>query len=731
MTATLNTTLPEAVRKILYGTAIVVSERSHDPVDPDRVIGDPQGLATLLTLIEQSAGLRAAVAARFGPPSPPDHGTELAASLVAPDAAVAARGVAGVRKLLESARKATRRANREAERARRAPVEQREEERAARNLAKTRESRDRAKVRAELAAREAVELRAQLAETTEELASTTARADAAEARLATARLDATDPLKAAAALAAAFTPQDNSFPHDSRGVGPGEPARVDPGRPVSSSAIDLDRVIDAARFAGLPDELVTTAQSWLPALLKAFVLPPRQLTQVRDRDVRVEVLGGGTEVGGSCVLVTAGNTRLLIDAGTRPGASTAIQLAPPGIDRVYDGHLDGIVVTHAHNDHAGWVPSVLIRRPDTPVVVTDATAALLATMWFDSAKVLARKNEDTDGTGPPVPYGRDDVRHALSRMRTVPFGYRQRIGDVDVELFPAGHIVGAAGVIVHAGERRVVVSGDVSRHGQRTVGGIKVPASARGADLLLLESTYAGAGRTAPRANETARLISDIAAVTSMGGRVLIPAFALGRAQEVAVTITAELPDVDVLIDGLARSVTSVYEQQPSPDGAPMRIFGEKVRAVPPRGTRAAVDTFRTGVVIATSGMLTAGPAVTWARAVLPDPTAALMVVGYQDADSPGGRLLTLARNGGGEFELPTFEGEIVRVPVKAQVSRYGLGAHATADELVAITADIGAREVMLVHGEPRGQAALAERLRLRGQSTVSAGEWSPLSRTR
>ncbi|KOV85341.1 hypothetical protein ADL03_14485 [Nocardia sp. NRRL S-836] len=491
--------------------------------------------------------------------------------------------------------------------------------------------------------------------------------------------------------------------------------------------MDLDRIAAAAKLAGLPDELVTTAQTWLPTLLKAFVSPPRQPVEVRDHDLKVEVLGGGTEIGGSCVLVTAGGSRLLVDVGTRPGASTAAQMAPPGIERVYGGHLDGIVVTHAHNDHAGWVPSVLIRRPETPVIVTDATAALLATMWFDSAKVLARKSEETDGTGPSVPYGRDDVRHALSRMRTVQFGDRSRIGEVDVELFPAGHIVGAAGVIVHAADRRVVVSGDVSRHGQRTVSGIKVPASARGADLLLLESTYAGMGRTASRATETARLVSDIAAVTSAGGRVLIPAFALGRAQEVALTIAAELPDVDVLIDGLARSVSSVYEQQPSPDGTPMRIFGDKVRAVPPRGTRTAVDNFHSGVVIATSGMLTAGPAVTWARALLPDPSAALMFVGYQDADSPGGQLLALAQNKGGRFALPTFEGEMVQVPVKCTVTKYGLGAHATADELVAITAEIGAHEVMLVHGERSGQAILAERLRLRGQATVSTGQWSPV----
>jgi Cft2 family RNA processing exonuclease len=176
---------------------------------------------------------------------------------------------------------------------------------------------------------------------------------------------------------------------------------------------------------------------------------------------------------------------------------------------------------------------------------------------------------------------------------------------------------------------------DVSRPGQKTVGGIEIPHAARGADLMLLESTYAGSGRRAPREVEVAQLVRDVITVTSAGGRVLIPAFALGRAQEVAAVLAEHLPDVDVLVDGMARDVTAVYESHTGPDGGPLRIFGSRVRRVPTGGTHAAIASLRTGVVIATSGMLTAGPAVSWARALLPDPAAGLMIVGYQDEESP------------------------------------------------------------------------------------------------
>jgi len=154
-----------------------------------------------------------------------------------------------------------------------------------------------------------------------------------------------------------------------------------------------------------------------------------------------------------------------------------------------------------------------------------------------------------------------------------------------------------------------------------------------------------------------------------------------------------------------------------------MRIHSERVRAVPVHRTRDAIAGLRSGVVIATSGMLTAGPAVSWARALLPDPNAGLMVVGHQDEQSPGARLLALS-TGGQEFTLPRVDGQPVQAPVNARVSRYGLGAHATEDELISIIAEFVATEVMLVHGERRGQDVLANRLALRGQVVVPTSGW-------
>lgn len=112
------------------------------------------------------------------------------------------------------------------------------------------------------------------------------------------------------------------------------------------------------------------------------------------------------------------------------------------------------------------------------------------------------------------------------------FGQHRRVGDLTVVLLPGGHIVGATGVVVPAGSQRAVISQDVSRTARSSVGGVLLPESARGADLLVIELTYARPTRHQPREHAGAHLVQDISRTVSADGRVLVPAFALGRGQE-------------------------------------------------------------------------------------------------------------------------------------------------------------------------------------------------------
>lgn len=436
-----------------------------------------------------------------------------------------------------------------------------------------------------------------------------------------------------------------------------------------------------------------------------------RLTAGGDRAPRVVQLGGGTEIGGSCVLIEAGSTRILVDAGLRQ-AGPGGQVAPPGLVDLSPGPLDAVVVTHAHNDHAGYVPELLRDRGPFPIVTTPVTAELLPTMWTDTAKV-ARGLGSARPPGAGVSYGREEVRAASAALVPLGVGTERIIGDLAVELFPAGHVVGAAGVVVRAGEYRAVITGDVADFAQASVGACEIPQSARGADLLVVESTCCDQ-LLGHRDHTVKRMLDTVDRVCSGGGRVLVPAMSLGRAQEVALILRHGLPEVPVLVDGMARTIAELVGQATAGTDRPVRVLGDNVRGVVGSQRTRLVETFRGGVVISPASSMSGGPVVEWARTVLPDPRSAVLVAGRQDEESPGGRLAGLVNGGNRRFVLQG-RSWTEEVDVRARMADTRLSAHADQQGLLRIVEEIGARRVRLVHGFPKQQHSFGKLLTGRG----------------
>ena len=175
-------------------------------------------------------------------------------------------------------------------------------------------------------------------------------------------------------------------------------------------------------------------------------------------------------------------------------------------------------------------------------------------------------------------------------------------------------------------------------------------------------------------------------------------------------------------IDGLARAVSDVYESESAGTDRPLKIFGENVERVHAVSRDETIRSFRRGIIVTTSGMLSAGPAVPWAKAVLPDPKSALLIAGYQDEESPGAELLDLEARSRRERTLDVGG---TPVGVQAAVSKFTLSAHADRVGLLRIVREVSPQAVMLVHGYPGPQRDFRDALKACGHHAIRTGIWA------
>ena len=333
--------------------------------------------------------------------------------------------------------------------------------------------------------------------------------------------------------------------------------------------------------------------------------------------MQLTFLGGADEVGASSTLIRMGGKIILVDAGIRisPKTSRGIQTDQlPDLSLITEaGGPDYILVTHAHTDHTGALALVVEQYPHVPVFATLPTIELTRILQADAQRIMQSKQE-VDGELPIY----DEVASARLMDSLQPVEFRQplRLGDgLQVTYHPSGHIAGAASLVLEGEDGTLVMSGDVSLGANRAVVSADPPRIK--ADALVLESTYGGKLH-AMRTSEERRMIETIKAVTDRGGKVLIPAFALGRAQEVLQILLAFRDEVDVPVyaDGMVRAVCQAYfrfrdylpESTVRAAGDDHLFFRKKIKPVASRAMRDEITRSEgPAVVVASSGMLTGG----------------------------------------------------------------------------------------------------------------------------
>jgi uncharacterized protein len=431
--------------------------------------------------------------------------------------------------------------------------------------------------------------------------------------------------------------------------------------------------------------------------------------------MKLEFLGGASGVGATCQLLTIGGRRVLVDAGVRMGAGDRL----PDLAALDGVQLDAIMITHAHADHIGALPLVIARYPSTPIYASAASMRLIEVMLADAVRVMERRAvEELEF---PL-YDAALVAQVLRCLRPLVPGAQTlpELPDTVVHARRAGHIAGALSLGFEAADGRICISGDVSATPQRTILGAEQLAP-QYPDLLVLESTY-GARLHPNRAIEERRLAEAVAEVVARGGHCLIPAFALGRAQEIILILRAAQRDgaiapFPIAVDGLVRAVCAAYAAIPEALAPGLRrhilnggrpFFSSSIQAIESPQQREEVVAGPPGAIVASSGMLTGGPSAWYAERLIARPNAAIFFSGYLDEEAPGRRLLDLA-DAPPERRSLTLNGRTL--PVMCQVGRYNLSAHADGDELAALVRAARPKLTALVHGDPEARAALAARL--------------------
>jgi metallo-beta-lactamase family protein len=460
--------------------------------------------------------------------------------------------------------------------------------------------------------------------------------------------------------------------------------------------------------------------------------------------MQLQFWGAAGCVTGSMHLLSVNGHNLLLDCGLYQGKRK--EAFERNRNLPFDsGEINAVILSHAHIDHSGNLPSLVKSGFTGTIYATSATRDLDAYMLLDSAHIQEsdvayvnkRRAEQGKRLFEPL-YTRREATETLTHFSTVEYGRPfEPAPGVQVHFRDAGHILGSAIVIIDVNEngrkRRLVFSGDLGRKGLPI---LRDPNVAEDVDFVIMESTYgnrfhASTGEAKEMLRQAAQEVYD------RRGKLIIPSFAVGRTQELAYRLNQlweedQLPPIDAFVDSpLAVNVTEVFRLHPEcyneemldamlteadrdPLGFRHLRYNRDVE-----GSKRLNELKTPAIIISASGMCEAGRILHHLKYNIDDPRSTVLFVGYQAEHTLGRKILE------GQDPVPIFGEEY---PVRAQVKRAeGYSAHADRTELLDWAARIGSqgdlKRVFLVHGEEEGLTALADGLQAQGVPQVDIPE--------
>lgn len=430
------------------------------------------------------------------------------------------------------------------------------------------------------------------------------------------------------------------------------------------------------------------------------------------------VLGGADEVGANCCYLNLGGTGILIDAGLHPRRRDAD--AFPRLEALNQRPADLLIVTHAHTDHLGGLPFVLRRFPHLKTVMSRATRDLTHVMMHNNGKLLRGEIKHHFRPEALEYYSREHIELLRATFEAVEYDSPMEFvgpsgnGTVSYTLHWAGHILGSAGVAIEHKGLRIIHTADVQFEHQAVIQKARLPRVH--ADVVITEATNCATDDPILYTAETKRLGAFINRITSNGGSVLIPCFALGKTQELLARIyglmrRGTISALPVYTGGLGTAVSKVYDSFCYTE--PMRVPGFEISDIPQEkldweSLHNAAYFKEPSIVVAPSGMLTKRTmSFVLAKQWMLIPNFGIAFIGYQDPDTPGYALLLSQKNKAFDFGGKPVERS-------CEIDRFRFSAHASLEGIVDYVVDVRPHTVVIVHGEPDACNNLAKSLSLR-----------------
>lgn len=468
--------------------------------------------------------------------------------------------------------------------------------------------------------------------------------------------------------------------------------------------------------------------------MRAHWAPAEPFHSGKRTEMHVTFSGAAREVTGSCHILEVGGRTVLLDCGLFQGHRTESRqknvVLPLPVDRI-----DAIVLSHAHIDHAGRLPFLVRSGYAGPIHATAATRDLCAIMLADSARIQVKDAEFLERRGKehaePL-YDPENAAQVLKQMIGLPYDlWFDVVPGVRACFTDAGHILGSASVMLDCTEGgrtvRLVFSGDVGRRGLAI---IRDPHPPESADVVIMESTY-GDREHPPISDARAALGKIVRETAARGGRVIIPAFAVGRVQELVYDLhslarSGDIPRIPIYIDSpLATSATQVFESHPEcfdRNEDLIRAVNELFQFDLVHYTRDTQESKSLNatrgplVIISPSGMAESGRVLHHLAHGASDSRNTILVVGFMAEHTLGRRIVERRQ------VLRIFGAD---VPLQAKVEILdGYSAHGDRGELIAWLDAVSQKKpqkprVYLVHGEPPAQEALSAQLTSRGYAVT------------